>query len=86
MRLVPLHRGGGGGEGVGLPHDGEGESLGPAAGVRELGGGGARRVPRGGVGRAYKFNPVMTRSLKAPGFNPCTSYEVKNWFQSLLST
>jgi hypothetical protein len=30
------------------------------------------------VGR-YKLNAVHSRSLKAPGFNPC-AYKVKNWF------
>ena len=30
------------------------------------------------------MNPIITHSLKAPGFNPRT-YGVKTWFQSLLS-
>ena len=27
------------------------------------------------------MNPIVTHSLKAPGFNPC-AYKVKNWFQA----
>jgi hypothetical protein len=29
----------------------------------------------------HKLNPVKTRSLISPGFNPC-AYRVKNWFQA----
>jgi hypothetical protein len=48
---------------------------------------GPRRVPEDrqpGWGAAQVVNSVDPYSLKAPGFNPRT-YEVKTWFQSLLS-
>jgi hypothetical protein len=44
----------------------------------------ARRAARWCWVGLYKLNPIVTHSLKAPGFNPC-AYKVKNRFQSLLS-
>jgi hypothetical protein len=62
-----------------------------------LSSGGRRRARRGGAaggvgvsvrsgdgGGLYKLNPVVTHSLKAPGFNPCT-YEIISWFSLALS-
>jgi hypothetical protein len=44
---------------------------------------GARIASVGGAYKLLQLNPVVTRSLKAPGLNPCT-YDVKTRFQTLL--